>query len=85
MVILNLLKITKTHFSSRPFGNCAEVLTQETVEKYFLPIIVSKSFAILQRLLNVNTPSALKAGGNGTSRLTCGKCRSKRLFNVINF
>ena len=25
----------------RPFGSCAEVLTPGTVEKYFLPVIVS--------------------------------------------
>ena len=28
-------------FYFRPFGSCAEVLTTSTVEKYFLPVIVS--------------------------------------------
>lgn len=29
------------HVYFRPFGQCAEVLTPQTVEQYFLPIVVS--------------------------------------------
>ena len=34
-------------FFFRPFGQCAEVLTPQTVEQYFLPIVVSIVLYIL--------------------------------------
>lgn len=35
------------HVYFRPFGQCAEVLTPQTVEQYFLPIVVSMTVELI--------------------------------------
>ena len=49
-------------FFFRPFGQCAEVLTPQTVEQYFLPIVVS---TVLYIIILHNFIARLLAGVKG--------------------